>query len=194
MKRDGTSNGKRLNALQPTSRSIEWLAWSLQLAVGFLAGWGVGYKAAQLLFLANLNDMLLVAAGGGLICGAFTSFYGNRAWMATSIFLAPESTPPRKARASSIVVGGIGVAVVLLTLIDHVVAAGRRDQYSSSAYFDAFLLLVALVPGFLLFHALRTGTGFWWFGIIEREETPLMFWVYVVLNGAGVLSVLSMML
>jgi hypothetical protein len=84
--------------------------------------------------------------------------------------------------------------VVLLTLIHHLIAVGRRDHYSSSAGFDAFLLLAGVVPGFLLVHALRTGTGFWWFGIIEREATPLIFWVYVVLNGAGVLSIISMML
>jgi hypothetical protein len=195
MNRDRTSHGGRqVPDPEPTSHLVEWLAWSLQLAVGFLAGCGVGYEAARLVFIANLNDMLLVAVGGGLISGAFTSFYGNRAWMATSIFLAIEPTPPRKARACSLVVGGIGVTVVLLTLIRHLIAAGRRDHYSSSAGFDAFLLLAAVVPGFLLVHALRAGTGFWWFGIIEREETPLIFWVYVVLNGAGVLSILSMML
>jgi hypothetical protein len=87
MNRDRTSHdGRQVPDPESTSHSVGWLAWSLQLAVGFLAGCGVGYEAARLLFLASLNDMLLVAAGGGLICGAFTSFYGNRVWMAASIF------------------------------------------------------------------------------------------------------------
>jgi hypothetical protein len=194
MNRGRTSHdGRQVADPEPTADSVEWVAWSLQLAVGFLAGCGVGYAAARTLVLENLNGMLLLAAGGGLICGAFSSFYGNRAWMAASVFLAPEPTLPRQARACSLVAGGIGVAVVLLTLIHHLIAAGRRDQYSFVAGFDAFLLVVAMVPGFLLTHALRTGTGFWWFGIIEREETPLLFWVFVVLNGTGLLSVLSML-
>jgi hypothetical protein len=189
-----SQNDRRASVPEPVSRQVEWLAWSLQLAVGFLAGCGVGYQAARLLFLASLDEMLLVATGGGLICGAFTSFYGNRAWMARSIYLAPEPTPHRKGRACSLVVGGVGAAVVMLTLIHHMIIAGRRDHDSPSAGFDAFLLLAALLPGFLVVHALRTGTGVWRFGIIEREETPLIFWVYVLLNSVAALSLLSMML
>ena len=173
---------------------VEWLAWGLQLLVGFCLGCGVGYQVWRLLFRANLNEMLLFMAGGGLVCGAFTSFYGNRAWMGRSIFLAREPAPPSKARACSLIVGAGGVAVVLLTLFDHMIAVARREHGSASAGFHAFLLLVALVPGFLLVHALRTGTGFWRFGIIDREESPLIFWVYVLLNGVATLSMVSMAL
>lgn len=174
--------------------SLEWLAWSLQLTVGFLVGCGVGYAVWRLLFLGSVNDMLPVAAGCGLVCGAFTSFYGNRAWMAGSIFVASEAAPPRIARACSLLVGGTGAAVVLLTLIHHMIAIATQEHPSRSMDFDLFLLLSAVVPGFLLVHALRTGTGLWTFGIIEREETPLIFWVYVLLNGIAALSIISMVL
>jgi hypothetical protein len=176
---------------QPMDSHVEWLAWCLQLVVGFLVGCGVGYQVWRLVFQAGLNEMLLFVVAGGLICGAFTSFYGNRVWMACSIYLAPEPAPPRKARACSLIVGAAGVAVVFLTVVRHMVAAATRKQGSPATGVDVFLILVALVPGFLVVHALRRGTGLWIFGIIDREETPLMFWVYVLLNGVAALSVLS---
>jgi hypothetical protein len=173
---------------------VEWLAWCLQFVVGLLVGCGVGYQVWSLLFRASLNEMLLFAAGGGVLCGAFASFYGNRVWMAGSIFLAAEPAPPRIARACSLILGGAGVVVVFLTLVHHMIKVVTRDRNSPSGAFDVFLLIAALLPGFLLVRALRTGTGLWRFGIIDREETPLIFWVYVLLNGVATLSILSMAL
>jgi len=69
-----------------------------------------------------------------------------------------------------------------------------RDHGAHSVGFGLLLLLVAVLPGFLVIHALRTGTGFWRFGMIDREETPLIFWVYVLLNGVAALSMLAMAL
>jgi len=171
-------------------RRVGWLAWWLQLGVGFLAGSGVAYEVGHLLFGGSLTDrFLLMPAGGGLVCGALTSFYGNRAWMAPSVFSAGEPAPPRKARAASFLIGAFGIALVVLVLIRHLAAVARSD-HKSSIGFDAFLLLVAFVPGFLLVHTLRTGTGFWRFGIVDREETPLMFRVYACLNVAASISLL----
>jgi hypothetical protein len=176
-----------------TDRLVEWLAWALQLAAGFVVGCAVGYQAARLLFRADLETLLVLAAGAGLVCGAFTSYYGDRAWMARSIFLAPESLPPLKARACSLIVGCIGFAVALLAAAHHVTSA-LNSSSRPSAGFDVLLVLAALLPGLLVLHALRTGTGFWRFGILDREETPLLFWVYVVLNVCAFLGILLMML
>jgi hypothetical protein len=184
----------KANHREPTDSLVEWLAWSLQLVAGFVVGFGVGYELWRLLLLGSIDEMLVVAAGSGLVGGAFTSFYGNRAWMARSIFLAPEAAPPRTARACSLLVGGAGAAVVVLILVRHMIHVATREHSSLSTGFDVFLFLAAIVPGFLLVHALRTGTGFWRFGIIEREETPLIFWVYVLLNAVTTLSILSMAL
>ena len=194
MSHNQASHDDRKPLRRDPSSLVDWLAWLLQLMVGFLVGCGVGYEAWRLLFLGSVNEMLLIAAGGGLICSAFTSFYGNRAWMVGSIFLAPEPAPPRKARACSLVVGGTGVAVVSLTLVHHMIVVTTRERGSPSAGFDVFLLLAAVLPGFLVVHALRTGTGLWRFGIIDQDETPLMFWVYVFLNSVATLSILSMAL
>ncbi len=178
----------------PTSSQVDWLAWLLQLIVGFLVGFGIGYEAWRMLFLRGVNEMLLIEAGGGLICGAFTSFYGNRAWMPRSIFTAPEPAPPRKAQASSLVIGGVGVAVVMLTLVRHMIAVTTRERGPTSAGFDGLLVIAAILSGFLVVHALRRGTGIWLFGIIDREEMPLIFWIYVLLNGIATFSMLCMAL
>jgi len=170
---------------------VQWLAWALQLFVGFLAGCGVGYELARLLFRSSLDERLLIAGGAGLICGAFTSFYGNGAWMARSPFLAPEPSPPLRARAWSMVTGGAGGLVLLLTLAYHAIKFAGRDHNSASRGVNVFLFVVALLPALLAAYALRTGKGFWRFGVIDHEETPFVFWTYVVLNAAATLGLLS---
>jgi hypothetical protein len=52
---------------------------------------------------------------------------------------------------------------------------------------------MAAVPGFLLVHALRTGNGFWCFGRLERDVTPLAFWIYVILQAVAVLGLFSIL-
>jgi len=198
MNRDPASHPRSEAAdREQTKRCVDWLAWSLQLLLGFLVGCGVGYVVARLLFRSSFigfDQMLLIIAGVALCCGAFTSFYGNRAWMAPSIFVGPESPPPRKARTCSIIIGSIGVAVVLIPLTLHVISAGWPTHAPSARGFDVFLLLMGAFPGFLIIHALRKGTGFWRFGIIDREEKPLFFWIYVLLNAVAVLCILAAML
>src|SRR5580765_481867 len=104
------SNGARGPGREQSKPLIEWLAWSLQLGVGFLVGCAIGYQAARLLLRSDFNHRLLVAAGLGLVCVAFTSFYGNRAWMAPSAFVAHEPAAPRRARACSVLIGFAGLA------------------------------------------------------------------------------------
>ena len=170
---------------------MQWLAWALQMVVGFLVGCGLGYQFARLLFQSSLDERLLIAGGVGLICGAFTSFYGNSAWMARSIFLAPEPLPPPKARAWSQVTGGVGVLLVLVTVAHHEMTFASRDHKPLSRGIDVFLFVAAILLAVLAIYALRTGKGFWRFGIIDREETPFLFWTYVALNGAAALGLLS---
>jgi hypothetical protein len=107
--------------------------------------------------------------------------------MAPSIFSVPEPVPPRNARASSILIGCVGMTVVVLTLIHHASTAGWLAHKTSSPGFSVFVLVVGVFPAWSLIHALRTGTAFCRFGIIDREETPLFFWVYVLLNVTALL-------
>ncbi len=193
MRADRPSNPAK-NERELAELRVQWLAWALQLFVGFLAGCGVGYQLARLLFRSSLDEKLLIAGGAGLICGAFTSFYGNSAWMARSIFLAPEPAAPTRARAWSMVTGGAGGLLVLLTVAYHAITLFSRGDSSHFRGIDVFFFLIALLPALLAVYALRAGKGFWRFGIVDREETPLLFWIYVVLNGAAALGLVCAVL
>jgi len=175
----------------------DWLAWSLQLVAGLFAGSGVGFIIARGLVRLRFTDfdhMLYVVVGVSLCCGAFTSFHGNRAWMMPSVFAPSEPPQSRRARTCSIIVGTIGAGLILIPIILHVINVGWPARKSFSMEFSIFLLLIAALPGFLLVHAVRTGAGFWRFGIIHREETPLIFWLYVILNALAVVCILAAIL
>jgi hypothetical protein len=195
MKEKTASRGTANSSGRDQSKAlIEWLAWGLQLVVGFLVGCGIGYQAARLLLRSDLDHRLLMAGGLGLVCGAFTSFYGNRAWMAPSVFAAPEPAVPRRPRAFSLLIGCVGLAVTLLTAVHGLITGTRFGHGPPSTGFNVFPLIASVLPGFLVVHALRTGTGLWIFGIVNREETPLLFWAYVVINISAFLGLLSFML
>jgi hypothetical protein len=171
----------------------DWLAWSMQLALGFLVGCGAGFPVARIMWdcgFISFDQMFLVIAGGALGCGAFASYYGDRAWMKSSIFDPPAPLITESGRKWSKIIGGFGVALVFLTIGIHLISVGWPSGGSSSMKFSLFTLVLAAVPGFLLFHALRTGTGFWRFGTLDREETPLFFWIYVFVLALGVFCLL----
>src|SRR5204863_9578754 len=100
-------------------------------------------------------------------------------------------SPSRRTLTCSFAVGFVGAGLIFLTVLAHILDAGWPTRGSSSIEFGIFLLVVAALPGFLLVHALRTGTGFWQWGRIDREDTPLIFWIYVCLNALAVFCLLS---
>jgi hypothetical protein len=177
----------------PAKPNTDWLAWSLQLALGLLVGSCVGFSVARLLFrsgFTSFDQMLPVTTGVAFCCGAFSSFHGDRAWMPRSIFAGAEPRRTDKARSCSIAIGSLGAALVLLPMALHLMTVGRSEDASSSGGLGIFPLVLAAIPGFLIIHALRTGTGIWRFGILDREETPLFFWIYVFVNAVGVMCLL----
>jgi hypothetical protein len=158
-----------------------------------LAGAGVGFIIARVLFqggLIGIDQILLVAAGVSLCAGAYTSYHGNRVWMMPSAFGPAEVPPTPKAQRGSLIMGGIGVGLLVFPIILHVADIGGPSRTRPSAGFSIFLLLVGAIPGFLLWNALRNGFGYGRFGRIDRDETPLTFWIYVTLNALAVLFVL----
>jgi hypothetical protein len=184
--------GTRADHEQPKPQT-DWLAWSLQLALGLFVGACVGFSVARLLIrfgLTSFDQMLPVTAGVAFCSGAFCSFHGDRAWMPRSIFAGAEPPRTEKARSCSITIGSFGAALVLLPVALHLMTADRSGDASSSGGFGIFRLALASIPGFLVIHALRTGTGIWRFGILDREETPLFFWIYVFVNAAAVMCLL----
>jgi hypothetical protein len=192
--RDQTSYRVNTGANQEQDKPrTDWLAWSLQLALGSVVGFGASLPVARLLFRSgfiSFDQMFLVMVGGASGCGAFASYYGDRAWMRPSIFDSP--TPPRTepARRWSVITGSLGCSLVFVPIGMHLFTVGWPSGGSSSSGFRFFTLLLAAVPGFLLFHALRTGTGFWRFGTLDRDETPLLFWIYVSVMALGVFCLL----
>lgn len=192
--RDRTSFRANTAANQEQNKTrTDWFAWSLQLALGFIVGFGASFSVARLLARSgfiSLDQMFLVMVGGGFCCGAFASYYGNRAWMRPSIFDSPEPPRTEPARKWSTITGLLGGSLVFVPIAIHLITVGWPSDGSSSRGFSFFTLLVAAVPGFLLFHALRTGTGFWRFGTLDREETPLLFWIYVSVMALGVFCLL----
>lgn len=188
MSQDETSQSDRRSTPGP-----DWLAWSLQLILGLLVGSGVGFSVARLLFrsgFTSFDQMFVVAAGVALCCGAFASFYGDRAWMSHSIFDSPEPRQPKRAPVCSVVIGSVGAALVLGAVALHLITRERPVEASPAHGFSILPLVLAAIPGFLLIHALRTGTGVWSFGELDRYETPLFFWVYVFVNALGVMCLL----
>ena len=171
----------------------DWLAWSLQLALGFVVGFGASFPIARLLFRSgfiSFDQMFLAMVGGAFCCGAFASYYGDRAWMRPSVFDSPGPPRTEAARKWSTIIGCLGGLLVFVPIGMNLVAGGGPSAGSSPGRFSVFTLLLAAVPGFLLFHALRTGTGFWRFGTLDREETPLFFWIYVSVMAIGVFCLL----
>jgi hypothetical protein len=173
----------------PNKPPTDWLAWSLQMALGFVVGFGASFPIARLLFrfgLISFDQMFLAMVGGAICCGAFASYYGDRAWIKPSFFDSPEPPRTEQGRKWSIMTGILGGSLVFISIGMHLITAGGPSGRPSSGGFSFFTLLLAAIPAFLLFHALRTGTGFWRFGTLDREETPLLFWIYVAAMALGV--------
>jgi hypothetical protein len=178
----------------------------------------MGFVIARLLFdfdFSGFDQMLFLIAGFSLYCGAFTSYYGNLAWMMPSFFAPKERPQARNPRTCSVIIGTIGAALIILPITLHLVHYGWPGHRTSSMDANTFVLhdgrlqplprssrstptgliifdlFLAALPGFLLVRALRTGTGYWWCGAVDRDDTPLYFWFYVILNGLAVVCILS---
>jgi hypothetical protein len=77
---------------------------------------------------------------------------------------------------------------VLAAIFLHVSATGTKAGDPSLFGFRLLLFLPGiLLVVFLFARALRTGTAYWIYGTIERDDTPFLFWFYVV--SLGLLSI-----
>ena len=165
----------------------------MQFVFGVVIGGVLGVIIAPRLFrfgLSGFDQMLFVAPGVALCFGAYASYYGRRAWMMSWTFALEEPLPNPNARSYSVFVGSIGAALVLIPVFLHIFVGHSSRHVPVSIGLGVFLLLLAAVPGFLVFQALRTGTGYSRLGFIDRDEAPVLFWGYVILNSVLVVGLL----
>jgi len=90
----------------------DWLAWSLQFFVGFVAGAAFGTLAAWRALIVRAVSPLLVL-GVALIGAALASRYGDQLWLGSH---RPATDAPKQSLAScraSLVVGCVGGVFVL---------------------------------------------------------------------------------
>lgn len=99
----------------------DWIAWSLQLVAGFVAG-----AFCSVFFIGGPRGIPLIAPGSilifvmgaALVGAAFASHYGDRLWMGSLYRVIPPEEPQHSAatRRASFAVGYIGGALVLVAL------------------------------------------------------------------------------
>ena len=171
-----------LIARKPSEPRTDWLAWSLQfvlgLFVGGIASSVIGPRMIRLHFI-GLEEMHLVIAGIALFGGAIASYRGDDTWVTRSA-LDPERPPPsNKCRTCSIAVGSVGAAIFAYAVICHLSTAGWSGGHSSLSVSEVILLMLGVFLAYLLVRAFRTGTAFWAFGTIDRDQAPFIFWLWV---------------
>jgi hypothetical protein len=162
----------------------------MHLALGLVVGAGFGFGLVRTLLDSTslgLNQIGLMILGLALCGGAFASFYGDRAWTARSIFDRPEQPPTSEAQKASRIIGFAGLLVLLVPLTMSLLLEEPEHRHAHSAGSLAFRLVISAFPGFLVFHALRTGTFILSPNVRDRDETPIFFWGYVTVNAIGFL-------
>ena len=172
----------------------DWLAWFLHFVLGFLIGMGIGVEFWRFLRPPALGELILVISGCGLIGGAFASYYGNRAWMARSMMVPPESPPPQQARACSQVLGAAGATALMLAFVHHLQNPSFGSYREPTAVGLTVAIIAAGLSGYLVVNALRTGNGAMRFRSVDRYQTPFLFWIFVAFNSAASIAFLSLLL
>jgi len=168
----------------------DWLAWSLQMALGFVVGFGASFRIARLLWstcFISFDQMFVTMAGVGICCGAFASYYGDQAWLGSWVFDPPGPVRTEQAQKWSIFTGIFGGFLVLAPIGIHL-ATGTGRSTGSSWELRIFTLVLAAIAGLVIFHGLRNGTGFWRNATPVREEAPLCFWLCLAFMAIGLLA------
>lgn len=80
--------------------------------------------------------------------------------------------------------------MIAIPILFGLLSDGTGDEEHSSSGPDAFRLVMATLPSFLLFYAWRNGTGFWQFGFVDRDQTPLLYWIYMAVNIVALICIL----
>ncbi|WP_395743014.1 hypothetical protein [Prosthecobacter sp.] len=160
-------------------RGASWFSWSLHLLLGLTLGFFLGcivWNSLRRNRLADEGQFLHIVCGVSLLAGAFTSYWGDRAWFAPTVF-APD--PPPQSRAShawSIIIGAAGLGTLGLALYRHHQALPWSDRFHPRAQADVALISLLAMHLGLLVHVLKTG-GF--MGRVWRDDFPAAYWFLV---------------
>jgi len=162
----------------------DWFSWTLHLLLGLVVGLVVGFVIAfRMVRYHFLNIEALHEALGGmtLLGGAMTSFLGNRAWFRRSLFDPEEPPQSWVSRGASIVIGLSGCAFIGQALFVET----NQSNYWHSAHqtepvAKPFLGLAVALLSFVIYYALRHGSALTGLQIVEREEQPHLFWLFVI--------------
>jgi hypothetical protein len=154
-------------------QGADWLSWFLHLFLGLPIGAVAGFLIegqATGRSWGGEKQSLYSIIGGALVCGAITSYRGQRAWF------HPLSLPPNDpshstaSRVCSFIIGSAGLGVFFWPVAQRI----NLSSFSFNPEFDLPLLIVlALLIGGLVF-LLRRGHSY-------REEQPLWFWIHVAM-------------
>ncbi len=181
-----------------TQAGGDWLAWFVPLLFGMTIGALAGCWLFTEMFRfhsVDLGQMALVIGGGSLCGGGFSLCRGKSGWMAPSPFMPAEPAPGRFRRKCGMLLGVIGVQLVFLAIgLFHMSGTDSFLHSSSMDWgFKLFFLPFWVILVWLTIKSLRTGRVSWRSRNVDREETPLLFWLYMVL-ASGPLILLTIAL
>jgi hypothetical protein len=170
----------------PAKQRADWLSWSLYLLLGMVLGAAVGFYVAMRMVRYGLigpEQILYVVTGVALFGGAVSSYRSDRGWFPSSIFDPEEPDQSRGSRAASLITGAVGIVAVGVAVYRHE-PTSTRSQPSA----PASLLFLALFI-YLVAHAMRTGATLG--GVVERDDAPVRFWIYVAMLSSSAVYFLT---
>lgn len=170
-----------------------WLAWAFQLALGVVVGLLPATVISRALFRSGFigaDHRLLACLGVALCCGAFASYHGDRTWLGISFFNSPPFQVSRDARVWSIRLGIVGLLLVFLPAVNRILVDGWPTRQVSDPGSLMWSVFIGLIPACLLLHALKTGSFLMNRKIVDREDRPLFFWIYVAVMTSALIGLI----
>ena len=106
------------------TRKADWLAWGLQLIVGFVAGVLLGFVVIHPgrhsgRWVVNAAVVPHFITGAGLLVAAIASRYGDRLWMDYRVIPPDEPGQSRASVAMSVAIGLSGAGLIAFALLRH---------------------------------------------------------------------------
>jgi len=129
--------------------------------------------------------------GTALLGGCMASLLGNRLWYQPSMWMDEEPRPSRSERVISQLIGIVGAEFILDALLFGV-SWFPASSSPSGRLVPKPLVLIPLGLGavffWLVIGSLREGTLIGGGGKVNREESPMEFWAFIILGIGAVMT------